>query len=548
MAADESDEDDYSREHEDNRRRFVRARVFDCQNAPGFFPELHDTQGLSVPWLAGERRKFGVSFSGGGTRSSAATLGHLRGLEAIGLLDRLGYISAVSGGGWTATPWVFLPENRDQARFLGACKEPGELTVEDFEEAEKGSMAAAIDGAHLVSNLLEEWVRGAGDETAGRAVGNIFLEPFGLDDLGRFPGFHREAALATVAANRRRPDIPYYLEPEDFYTVRRGRPYLILSSTVTRIANERLEMRRLPCEMTPLYTGVRRLFERAGDGGLPIGGGYVETIGFDTREPIDRLPDGRYLVEIGASRYRFTLSDMLGSSGALLREVVDFTRINFLGLPEFRHWPILRPGDIEHRDYGFGDGALLENLGIMPLLARQVENIVVFINSEHAFDNTLENAGARLAASLEPLFRPVPNADLFGQATDELFDLNVVFESAEFEKLVDSFHRCQQAGEPLVHFSRLKVRENRHFLIRPYEAKIVWVYLDPVPVWNDALPAATREILERSELKRFPHYRTTFENFLQPIHLSKVQANALAHLSCFTVLRSAERIRRFFEI
>lgn len=548
MAADESDEDDYSRDHEDNRRRFVRARIFDCEKEPGFFPELHDGHGLAVPWLAGDRRRFGVSFSGGGTRSSSATLGHLRGLKATGLLDRLGYISANSGGGWTATPWVFLPESYDEELFLGACKEPGQLTIEDFEKAEKGSMAAAIDGAHLVSQLLEEWVRGAGDETAGRAVGNIFLEPFGLDDLGRFPGFHREAVEATVAANRRRPDSPYYLEPEDFYTVRPGRPYLILTSTVTRIENDRLEQRRLPCEMTPLYTGVRRLFHRAGDGGLPIGGGYVETIGFDTREPIDRFTDGRYLVEIGASRYRFTLSDMLGSSGALLREVVDFTRFNFLGLPEFRHWPILRPGDFEHRDYGFGDGALLENLGIMPLLARQVENIVVFVNSEHAFDNTLEDVRARLAASLEPLFRPVPNADLFGQATDELFDLNVVFESEEFERLIESFHRCQAAGEPLVHYGRHQVRENRHFLIRPYEAKIVWIYNDAVRNWCEALPPKTRKILGRSELRRFPHYRTTFENLLQPIHLSKVQSNALAHLSCYCVQQSAERIRRFFEI
>ncbi len=539
-----ADEDDYAEEPGDDRRRYVRARVFDCEAQPDFFPELHDREGLAVPWLAGRKRHFGLAFSGGGCRSSAATLGHLRGLAACGLLGEVGYISAVSGGGWTATPWLYLPEGRDEALFLGAAKAPQELTVADFEETPAGSMAEAISGAYLFSQLIREFRRGGGDETGGRAVGNIFLEPFGLDDLGRFPGFHAEAVEATVAANGRRPDSRYYLEPGDFYTVRRGRPYLILSATVTRIQNHRLELRRLPCEMTPLYTGVRRLFAKAGDGGLPIGGGYVETIGFDTPEPIGEA-GGRYLVEIGASRFRFTLSDMLGASGGSLREVVDFFGVNFIGLPEFRHWPIFRPGHIEHREYGFGDGALLENLGLMPLLVRQVENIVVFINSEHAFEID-EDGQVSLASSLEPLFRPTRNADLLGQTTDELFDLNVVFRAHQFDELVESFRICQQAGQPLVHFGRYEVQENRHFRIRPYRANIVFVYSDEVPAWNAALRPETRELMERAELKRFPHYRTTFENFPQPIHLEKIQINALAHLSCYGVLSLAPRIRRFF--
>ena len=546
MATHEDDEDDYTKDHDDNRRRFVHTRVFESESQPDRFPELHDDQGLAVPWLDGRRRHFGVAFSGGGTRSSSATLGQLRGLRATGLLDQVGYVSAVSGGGWTATPWIYLPEAHDEKIFLGEAKEPSQLRLEDFLEVPPGSMAAAINQAFLLRELVEEALRGAGDETAGRAVGNLFLEPFGLDDLGRFPGFHAGAAQATVAANARRPDSPYYLEADDFYTVREGRPYLLLSSTITRISNERLELRRLPCELTPLYSGVRRLFERAGDDGLPIGGGYVETIGFDSREPIARVGD-RYLVELGASRYRFTLSDMLGATGALLREVVDFTGFNFLGLPEFRHWPILRPGDFEHREYGHGDGALLENLGLMPLLVRQVENIIVFVNSEHAFDPG-EEADERLAASLEPLFRPTRNPDLLGQDTDELFELNVVFRSQDFDEMVAAFKTCQEEGQPLVHFGRHQVKENRHYHIRPYEARIVWVYNDKVRSWSESLGPRTRAVLSRPELKRFPHFRTTFENLPQPIQLETFQINALAHLSCFNLLRTAERIRRFFDL
>ncbi|MEZ9044512.1 hypothetical protein AB6D99_05120 [Vibrio cyclitrophicus] len=44
-------------------------------------------------------RDLGVAFSGGGTRSAACTLGQLKALDELGLLPRVKYISAVSGGG-----------------------------------------------------------------------------------------------------------------------------------------------------------------------------------------------------------------------------------------------------------------------------------------------------------------------------------------------------------------------------------------------------------------------------------------------------------------
>ncbi len=142
-----------------------------------------------------------------------------------------------------------------------------------------------------------------------------------------------------MAANPRRPDSPYYLEPADFYTVRRGRPYLILSSTITRIENDRLEQRRLPCEMTPLYSGVRRLFRRAGDGGLPIGGGYVETIGFRQRwRRSTRRSAAATWSRSGPAATGFTLSDMAGRER---RPVARDGRLHRLQLPRPARLPPL---------------------------------------------------------------------------------------------------------------------------------------------------------------------------------------------------------------
>lgn len=529
----------------EDRRRFVRARYYPSQDRPDFYPELAAESGLAIPWLADRRRHFGVAISGGGTRSASAALGQLRAMAHLGWLDKLGYISTVSGGGWTSTPFVFLPPSYDDRLFLGEAKGPGQLKKEDFLEVIPGSMAWTITEASLIPELIREAWQGAGDETAGRAIGNIFLAPFGLDDHTRLVTFHQDALASALAANHRRPDQPYWLEEGDFYHVRPGRPFLILGTTLTRIENSRLQERRLHAELTPLYCGVRRLFKRAGVGRLPIGGGYVETLGFDSRAP-HAVDDRHVYVEIGAARHRFTLSDMMGASGALFRELVDVTGINFLGFAQFRHWPLVDLGQIEEQEYGHGDGALLENLGLMPLLARQVENIVVFVNSETPFDPSEEDLTDRLCGSIEPLFRATPNRDVLGQLTDEVFNLNVVFPENQLQDLVRGLYHCRLRGEPLVYCDTYQVLANEHFNVRPYEAKVVWVYNDLTPRWAEALDPKLQSLLERSELKRFPHFRTTFENSFVPIALEPLQVNALAHLSSFVVLEAAEKIQRFF--
>ena len=66
----------------------------------------------------------GVAISGGGTRSASAALGQLRGLSANGWLNRVRYLSAVSGGAWAATPFTFTG---DVDAFLGQARSPHEI-------------------------------------------------------------------------------------------------------------------------------------------------------------------------------------------------------------------------------------------------------------------------------------------------------------------------------------------------------------------------------------------------------------------------------------
>ncbi|MDN3685457.1 patatin-like phospholipase family protein [Vibrio sinaloensis] len=70
-----------------------------------YFPEL-DLQCFKQGGEYAER-DLGIAFAGGGTRSAACTLGQLKALHDLDLIDRVKYISAVSGGGWAAVPYSF---------------------------------------------------------------------------------------------------------------------------------------------------------------------------------------------------------------------------------------------------------------------------------------------------------------------------------------------------------------------------------------------------------------------------------------------------------
>src|SRR5687768_13012705 len=58
-------------------------------------------------WLRDPPRElFGLSLSGGGIRSATFSLGLLQGLDSLGLLRCLDYVSTVSGGGYVGGFWT----------------------------------------------------------------------------------------------------------------------------------------------------------------------------------------------------------------------------------------------------------------------------------------------------------------------------------------------------------------------------------------------------------------------------------------------------------
>ena len=171
--------------------------------APVYFPERDDPES-HVPWLfknpaengggwrermdrksfgasgaSGASGSFGVAFPSGGARAAAA-LGQIRALHKSGWMKKVTYISAISGGAWTAVPYSFLPEtplsgcspeiiDMVDDDFLGKYRPPGELNNKKGDpnsiNSANGAMSKAIAGPDPWAHLFRSILTLRGDET-----------------------------------------------------------------------------------------------------------------------------------------------------------------------------------------------------------------------------------------------------------------------------------------------------------------------------------------------------------------------------------------------
>ncbi len=502
-----------------NRLKYVNAKIWDATQADFAYPELSDPNLKALDLL--NKPNLGLAFSGGGTRSATATLGQLRGLVELGILDKARYLSCVSGGSFTSTAFIFLPKNYQDQDFLGPVIDPQAVTIDQLEKTTPGSFAHALANSFIVDDYLKNALRLAGDETYPRAIGDIFLLPFGLDSLKRFFSLDPHSVAAILNHN------PKMLST-DFYHVRKGRPFLIINAIILRPDNEAPLAKMIPVETTPLYTGTRTLFRGAGSNGRDIGGVFLEPFAFDSDAPeAAPEPSGRVKVRLGVSRHRYTLSDAIGTSGAAPAKAIAEAGLAFLGFPEFKHWSLTGIGQTAAIEYEYGDGGNLENLGLMPLLARNVERIIVFVNTRHP----LSGAGpGEINGSIPPLFGQTP-----------AFQTNVVLQRDKYLPLVEGLLAAKAAGRSVIFKDSYQVQDNAFYGITGgWEVEILWVYNERVPAWEQHLPLDIRQSIGRDSLSNFPHYKTYGQNRPSLIDLRPEQVFLLANLSTWNILDNNE--------
>jgi hypothetical protein len=321
---------------------------------------------------------FGVCLSGGGSRALTCALGQLSGLRSLPdpddpartLLDRVKYLSSVSGGSWASVLFTFLPLTIDgqpvsDDDFLIAPLDPANLRKQDASVKTQANVAYLAPyclgtapghfNPHDIAQLLYrvyDW--GLFGSSAKRswwwiaAVGELILKPFGL-----YAAFYdsnidfiQPSSFFSLSDDyiktRIQPDNPT-IDPTKFYTCRAKRPALFVNTNLMQ--NFRApNTAQLPIQATPIDTGI---LGQSPDGAI-VGGGSVESFTFtSTLAGAGSAPN---LAAVTETR-RYSLCDIAGCSSAFFAAAL-LTYINmafndimaevkkFLQSKGFKDWEI----------------------------------------------------------------------------------------------------------------------------------------------------------------------------------------------------------------
>ena len=458
-----------------------------------------------------------------------ATVGQLRGLAALGLLDEIGYLSTVSGSSWAVVPYLFAADGADR---LGQVTPPDQLTRTRLAVVEPSSLLhPSTHSFRETLQALEADRSVPAGEVWTRAVGQVFLRPYGLDEstAGIIP-LHAGPALCHDDERRLPGCAP-----------RVARPCPVVHATLrwpeTRSATQHL----VPVEFTPFAAGTpqRRVLVDPVAGRRVVGGSYVETVGFGC-DPPEHPTEVDGVVRVVPRDSPFALAEIIGASSAFNtpdRDVAYYPHAVTWTMPPFEGgavggWDLLT------------DGGDVDPLGCLPMLRRRIPRLVIALNSVWP-----------LTPDYDPTHWPSPGQvdpalpSLFGQPDAERPN-NHVFSREAYETLISSWQTAQREGRPLVTQLRLKVHANSWWGIDGgWDVSTCWMYTHRVAQWEQRIPDEVRQLLP-TQLDRadgpvawFPHYRTIGQNSGALTRLSPIQANLLAELSGWTTLESAETLR-----
>jgi len=279
-------------------------------------------------------------------------------------------------------------------------------------------------------------------------------------------------------------------------------------------------------------------------------------VGRATPDP-ERPREGILEVRVHKKR-RLSLADITASTGA----APEVPILNGAGLggsvgakvqaaamffPHFGHLAV-RVGEspVVVPDIAHADGGGIDNLGIMPLLARQVHNIIVFNNSSTPL--------AEENSEMQALF--IPNAT--ATTTDDTRG-NDVFDAAKWDIVRAALADAREHQRAQVFCDHgWSVKANRRFNIRAYDKlSICFVYNGTASAWEDALPTSVKALVvdptkpaTAERLEHFPYYKTFGQNKIHLIQLKSRQVNLLSSLTSWIVTQptTIDTIRKNFHI
>ena len=552
----------------------LKSRVWVSNGFDYRFPELELDEVISKPSI-------GVCFSGGGTRAMSATMGQLRALNHLGIIPNIRYISSVSGGSWASTIYTYYRAGASSdEELLGPITPPAEITDAHLQQSLTPSRLAHNAMTWLL-NTVAGWELSpdfayTSHDVWNYAIGQAYLEQFGL--------------FNTRTAAHSPKDLPYFsydarvvaeikscnpfLADHDFLTVREDRPFLIVNSCVLLPEGDPTQEDLLNFEYTPLTVG-RPFLTRSSANQRAYGGGFIEPFAYRGHAPTmspdpgecspdqgckspSRLLGSAGWVKVPGQDRPFSLTESTGTSSSAFAEeaIQDFDILRFN--PQDFYWTVNGKGPYTGAETLFGDGGLLENNGIIPLIQRGIELAIVFINTETKLDLIYTVTNDPRDIMNDPNGRcDVYLPALFGYSNAKwpfYYPNNQVFPTSDFAAVLQQLQSRKRRGEPLIVNSQHQVVENTHWGVQARRDPmwVTWCYLDRVEEWENQLCDPIRKAIQEGNpssgtesagpYQHFPNYKTIQQNSLDLVALTREQIVLLADLAASSILMDDQQM------
>lgn len=550
-----------------------------------------------------EKPSSSISFTGGGSRSYLCSMGYLAGLNELGLIPGIRYMTGVSGGSWATIAYSYKQIDVDDKTYLGPVVFPADITREGLSEMDpncarsytdndfvKYTLGAIKDGS--ASTIAEGWTM---------ATQKYYFEPAGIKAGAPF-SLNEDTVSDIVKRN------PSLKNTEFIMPTNKDRPFPMVGTTLVGPAegagytfdNRNLTM----IEISPLYIGQFRTqtvgfnYHSATEKSHhEVIGGAIEPFAFGITgaAPLTGLKSGQVsdTLKVPVPPQVFDLQWAGSASGyaegAFFESLKPNELSNTLGMhfvsthsTLLLHHPniLVYTMVLSHvcgicwqdywspssrhpssKDTLFCDGGSYENIMLPSMLQRGLKKIALFFNSvtplqpSTTWDVLTEPPlKSQIDDGFSSLFGVLPEDYVKWEERSFDFSKDQFFSTDDYAPTVLALQDAQQKGDGIIYTANLTTVNNDWWGIPAgLTAEITFVYLGRLKNWEAQLSDEMRELLVPAEdaddlahtiedgpFRHFPHYPTSGGL------LNAEQANVLSDMTGWLIHQNAELFESIF--
>ncbi|GMH58048.1 hypothetical protein TrLO_g15928 [Triparma laevis f. longispina] len=526
----------------------------------GIFPEFE-----VIERYASNKTNSGIAYSGGGSRAYVCAVGYTSGLLKLGLLKNVKYVGGISGGNWFVNSYSYRNSDLTTEEYVGEILGPEDNTFINLNIMEKGCMRSFVRNPCILDILgsflngttpMNSWVDG---------IYETYLEP---GNIKRHAPFAYDLIEATRIASSNNMD------PSDFNIVNDpiNDPFpLVGVALVGPVSQAPFQVRSrdmVMLDVSPVATGVsnrQNIDYKSRDdnrGTLTAQvGGFIESTFFGSNflknndDGTAELEEGKYglwTIEQAAAASSMAPEEFFSLTSNRIADYVGFHA------PYFSPNPSTSTSTPSTTDFLVADGGDLENVNLIQMLLRGVENIVLFMD----FEIPLAGRNTYNPFTHLPKFSDVEDIpSYFGiphipETVEDIFDWlgqdfgrNKVFKSWHYPFVIDKLQKAQAKGKGAVATVELETVDNEWWGVKGGDTvSVTFVYLSKATQFEEDLPENVRteattgtsdptDLTTDGKFKGFPHYPTG------AAEITHEQSNLLANF-CGWIIEQNEDVFR----